>query len=63
MLQIVVASRGRNPENPSDHVSRGSGIMQQRLEPNLKMKSNSLTTVEKDNWVLVYETCDTAPTA
>lgn len=55
MSQIVVASRGRNPENPSDRVSRGSGIMQQRLEPNLRMKSNSLTTVEKDNWVLIYE--------
>lgn len=54
-VRICVASRGRNPENPSDRKSRGGGIMKQRLEPNTMGKSNSLTTVAKDNMVLEYE--------
>ena len=54
-MRICVASRGRNPENPSDRKSRGGGIMKQRLEPNTMGKSNSLTTVAKDNMVLEYE--------
>ena len=47
---IIVASRGRNPENPSD---RRSGIpTKQRLEPNSRGIANTLTTVQKDNYVL-----------
>lgn len=46
---FIVASRGRNPENPSD---RTSGIpTEQRLEPNSKGLCNTLTTVQKDNLV------------
>ena len=46
---FIVASRGRNPENPSD---RTVGIpTEQRLEPNFSGCSNTLTTVQKDNYV------------
>lgn len=48
--QMIVAMRGRNPENPSD---RRAGIeLEQRLEPNTEGISNTITTVEKDNMVL-----------
>ena len=44
---FIVASRGRNPENPSD---RTTGIpTEQRLEPNTKGLCNTLTTVQKDS--------------
>lgn len=47
---IVVAMRGRNPDNPSD---RTAGIpTEQRLELNTKGISNALTTVQKDNLIL-----------
>ena len=47
---ICVAMRGRNPNNPSD---RTSGLpTEQRLEPNLNGKTNTITTVQKDNLVL-----------
>lgn len=47
---VIAASRGRNPENPSD---RTVGIpTEQRLEINNKGVSNTLTTVQKDNYVL-----------
>ena len=46
---FIVASRGRNPENPSDRTT-GSPT-EQRLEPNTKGLSNTLTTVQKDNYV------------
>ena len=47
---IIVASRCRNPENPSD---RRSGIpTKQRLEPNSRGIANTITTVQKDNYVL-----------
>ena len=46
---FICASRGRNPENPSD---RTAGIpTEQRLEPNFSGCSNTLTTVQKDNYV------------
>lgn len=49
-LPCVVASRGRNPENPSD---RTPGTpTEQRLEPNTKGVANTLTSVQKDNYVL-----------
>jgi DNA (cytosine-5)-methyltransferase 1 len=45
----AVASRGRNPENPSDRTT-GSPT-EQRLEPNTQGTSNTLTNVQKDNWL------------
>lgn len=47
---IIVALRGRNPNNPSD---RTPGIpLRQRLEVNEKGLCNALTTVQKDNLVM-----------
>jgi DNA (cytosine-5)-methyltransferase 1 len=46
---FIVASRGRNPENPSDRTV-GSPT-EQRLEPNSQGIANTLTTVLKDNYV------------
>jgi DNA (cytosine-5)-methyltransferase 1 len=52
-LKVIVASRGRNPDNPSD---RKQGIeLEQRLEPNSEGICNTLTSVQKDN--LVLENC------
>lgn len=49
-LPCVCASRGRNPENPS---SRESGLpTEQHIELNTKGTSNTITTVQKDNYVL-----------
>ena len=46
---FVVAQRGRNPKNPK---SRKSGLKtEQMLEANLTGNSNTLTGVEKDNYV------------
>ena len=51
---VVVASRGRNPDNPAD---RHSGIhTEQRLESNDSGVTNTITSVAKDNWVLeIYD--------
>lgn len=51
---FIVASRGRNPDNPSD---RSKGIhLEQRYEANLKGLCNCLTSVSKDNMFLeIYE--------
>lgn len=46
---IIVASRGRNPENPSDR-SAGQKL-EQRLEPNRQGVTNTITSVQKDNYV------------
>ena len=48
---VVGASRGRNPENPSDRTV-GSPT-EQRLEINKQGTSNTITTVQKDNYVVV----------
>lgn len=48
--QIICASRGRNPDNPSDRTVGAS--TEQRLEPNFDGVSNIITTVQKDNYVL-----------
>src|SRR3990167_7258679 len=46
---FIVAQRGRNPQNPK---SRKSGLpTEQMLEPRLDGISNTLTSVEKDNYV------------
>ncbi len=47
---VICASRGRNTDKPSD---RTAGIpTEQRLEPNTDGVPNTLTTVQKDNWLL-----------
>ena len=48
---IIVASRGRNPETPSDR-SKGQKL-EQRLEPNRQGITNTITSVQKDNYVAV----------
>lgn len=47
---MIVAMRGRNPDNPSDR--RGGIPLEQRLEPNREGICGSLTTMYKDNMVL-----------
>ena len=47
---FIVASRGRNPENPSDRTTGSPTV--QRLEPNRQGICNTLTTVQKDNYVI-----------
>lgn len=47
---ICCASRGRNPDNPSDRTT-GSQT-EQRLEINENGTSNTITTVQKDNYVI-----------
>ena len=48
--KYIVASRGRNPDNPGDR-KKGSP-MEQRLEMNKDGLVNTLTTVQKDNLCL-----------
>jgi DNA (cytosine-5)-methyltransferase 1 len=53
---FIVASRGRNPDNPSD---RTIGIYtEQTLEPNFSGSTNCLTSVQKDNWVCEPVICE-----
>jgi len=49
----IVASRGRNPNNPSDRTI--GAPTEQRLEVNEEGISNVLTSVQKDNMVLEYQ--------
>ncbi len=54
--QTIVASRGRNPENPSD---RSSGIeLEQRIEENSENLTNAITTFAKDN--MIFEDIENA---
>ena len=46
---FIVASRGRNPDNPSDRTP--GAPTEQRLEPNCQGICNTLTTVQKDNYL------------
>lgn len=46
---FVVASRGRNPENPSDRTT--GAPTEQRFEPNFSGTTNCLTSVAKDNYI------------
>lgn len=49
-LPICTASRGRNPENPN---CRTPGLpTEQRLEINYNETTNTLTSVQKDNYIL-----------
>lgn len=54
--RLIVSSRGRNPDNPSDRTI-GSPT-EQRLEPNTQGITNTLTTVQKDNLVLEKIVCE-----
>ena len=49
-LRTIVASRGRNPNNPSDRTT--GTTTEQRLEPNMQGICNCLTSVQKDNLVM-----------
>ena len=49
-LPCIAASRGRNPNNPSSRVA--GEPTEQRLELNTKGTSNTITTVQKDNYVV-----------
>jgi DNA (cytosine-5)-methyltransferase 3A len=51
---VCVAMRGRNPENPSDRTT-GSPT-EQRIEPRTDGKTNTLTTVQKDNLIMQLNT-------
>lgn len=53
---MIVASRGRNPNNPSDRTP-GSPT-EQRLEVNKQGISNTITSVQKDNLVLEPIVCE-----
>lgn len=46
-----VAMRGRNPENPSDRTA--GATTEQRLEPNSQGVTNTITSVQKDNLIVV----------
>lgn len=48
-LPFIVASRGRNPNNPSERLA--GGITEQRLEPKFDGTTNTISTVQKDNWL------------
>lgn len=53
---FIVASRGRNPDNPSDRTT--GAPTEQRLEPNFGGCTNTLTSVQKDNYVaepIIYD--------
>lgn len=47
---VACASRGKNPENPSDRTA--GAPTEQRLEVNQTGCSNTLTSVQKDNYLL-----------
>ena len=49
-IPCIAASRGRNPINPSDRTT--GSYTEQRLEVNTTGNSNTLTTVQRDNYVL-----------
>lgn len=48
---FVVASRGRNPDNPNDRTI--GAPTKQRLEPKFDGTTNTITTVQKDNYVAI----------
>lgn len=51
VVEVAIgASRGRNPENPSDRTT--GAPTEQRLEINQEGTSNTLTSVQKDNYVV-----------
>jgi len=58
-MTLIVASRGRNPENPK---SREIGLnTEQHLEPKFDGKTNCLTSVQKDNLVITKRIKEISP--
>lgn len=52
----IAAFRGRDPDNPSDRKHPSNGRFCQRMEINAGGTTNTLTSVGKDNMVLItYE--------
>ena len=49
----IAASRGRDPQNPTDRKHLVRGRSEQRFEINGGGTSNALTSVGKDNLVLI----------
>ena len=56
MKYEIAASRGRNPDNPSER-KRSEGRYRQRLEINRGGVSNTITSVQKDNLVIEIYGC------
>ena len=50
-IPLIVASRGRDPDNPSDR-TKGNPKLEQRLEPRKDGLTNTITTVQKDNYIV-----------
>ena len=48
---LIVASRGRDPKNPSDRKA-GNSNLEQRLEINKNGTNNTITSVQKDNYAV-----------
>ena len=49
----IAAFRGRDPDNPSDHKHPSNGRFCQRMEINVGGTTNTITSVGKDNMVLI----------
>ena len=49
----IAAFRGRDPDNPSDRKHPSNGRFRQRMEVNGEGTTNTLTSVGKDNMVLI----------
>lgn len=49
----IAAFRGRDPDNPSDRKHPSNGRFCQRMEINGRGTTNALTSVGKDNMVLI----------
>lgn len=49
----IAAFRGRDPDNPSDRKHPSNGRFCQRMEINVLGFTNTLTSVGKDNMVLI----------
>ena len=49
----IAAFRGRDPDNPSDRKHPSNGRFRQRIEINMGGTANTLTSVLKDNIVLI----------
>ena len=47
---VVVASRGRSPSNMINNVADHKTV--QNMELNMSGTTNTLTSVQKDNWII-----------
>ena len=48
---MIISSRGRDKYNPNDRTT-GNKNLEQLFEPNIEGESNSLTSIQKDNYVM-----------